>query len=248
MANYGNSASNLEWLTLLRQLRPASRLKLLDFIESIDRRQGNANIFRHTGIGFPKQVLKTISYKISVMDQLLQRKVLNFALLLGNSDRRRLQYTNRMISGWLPTPWKIVREALKLAEPTPNDILYDLGCGDGRVVVQAALGYGCRSIGFELDPKRVQQTQSRINRTGVSEIAEVRQRDMLSISDLDKATIIFLYLPQPAINRIRPVLLNDCLRGTKVISVSTWFYGWPTEKELAIRVGSIKWYIGLWYV
>ena len=152
------------------------------------------------------------------------------------------------ISGWLPTPWKIVTEALKLADVGPDDLVYDLGCGDGRVVVSASAQFGARAIGFDIDPYRVRETRFQIRSNQVAHLAEVRRQDMRDIPNIHEATVVFLYLPQAAVNALRPYLLRRCTPGTRVVSVQTWIYRWPTEKELVVRGKHWKWQIGLWLV
>ena len=152
------------------------------------------------------------------------------------------------ISGWSPTPWKVVTEALKLADVGPDDLVYDLGCGDGRVVVSASAQFGARAIGFDIDRNRVREARSHIRSNQVAHLAEVRRQDMRNIPNIHEATVIFLYLPQPAVNALRPYLLRRCSKGTRVVSVQTWIYHWQTKKELVVRGKYWKWHIGLWLV
>jgi SAM-dependent methyltransferase len=172
-------------------------------------------------------------------------------LTLKDYERRRVYRGTlraKMLSGWAPTPLRVVTEALRLAEITDKDRLYDLGCGDGRVIVRAARMFGAQAIGFDLHPARIRETRARALRFGVGDLVRVRRQDMLSIPDLHRATVVFLYLPQRAVNRLKSILRNRCHPGTKIVSVSTWLHNWKTEKELTIRVNDEKWYIGLWVV
>jgi ribosomal protein L11 methylase PrmA len=153
-----------------------------------------------------------------------------------------------MLSGWAPTPPQVVTEALRLADLTANDILFDLGCGDGRVVVRAAKMFGATAIGFDIHPQRIQQSRGRARRFGVGDLVRVRRQDMLSIPDLDRATVVYLYLPQRTVNRLKPMLRKRCQEGARIVSVSTWLFNWKTEKELTMRVNGRRWYIGLWIV
>lgn len=155
---------------------------------------------------------------------------------------------NKSISGWLPSPLPIVTAALRLADVAEGDVVYDLGCGDGRVVVRAARMFGARSVGFDIDPKRIRESRARISRRGVQHLAAVRRHDLLSIPDLQRATVVFLYLPQAAVNRLKPILRNRCQPGTRIVSVGAWLYYWKTKKELMLRGKKWKWYIGVWQV
>jgi ribosomal protein L11 methylase PrmA len=155
---------------------------------------------------------------------------------------------NLQISGWQPTPYRIVREALRLAETRPVDLLFDLGCGDGRVVTWAARFFGTAAVGFDLDPWLLSVARDRIMRLGLGHLARVRRQSMLSIPDLERATIIFLFLPQTAVNRLKPILANRCHPGTRIVSVSTAFLNWEPDKELVVRGVQARWWIGLWYL
>jgi SAM-dependent methyltransferase len=152
------------------------------------------------------------------------------------------------VSGWQPTPPKIVFEALRLAEVSPDDIVYDLGCGDGRVIVMAAKLFGARAVGFEIDPALVARARTRIARSGVGHLVHTRRQNMLSIHDLYRATVVFLFLPQPVVSRLRPVILRRCRSGVRVVSVSSWIKNWPPEKELLVRGRYLIWRVGLWCV
>lgn len=152
----------------------------------------------------------------------------------------------KSVSVWAPTPLPIVSAAFKLANVNENDVVYDLGCGDGRVVVRAAKLFGARAVGFDIDPKRIRQTRARIFERRVGHLAEARRRDLLSISDLRSATVVYLNLPQGAMNRLKPRLKKRCQPGTRILSVGAWFNKWQTKKELMWRAKNWKWYIGLW--
>lgn len=154
----------------------------------------------------------------------------------------------KRISGWLPAPLKIISDALRLADVGTDDVVYDLGCGDGRVITRAAKLFGAEAVGVDIDPRRVRQSRWRIQKCCVSHLAEVRRQDLVEVPDLARATVVYLYLPQHAVNRLVSILWNRCRRGTRIVSVSSWLYGWRTEKELTVRLNGIKWYIGLWIV
>jgi SAM-dependent methyltransferase len=152
------------------------------------------------------------------------------------------------ISGWEPTPRWLVTEALKLAEVQPHDLLYDLGCGDGRVVVHAAKWFGARAVGFEINNKLLNVAKERIVRSGLANRARARRQSMLAIPSLHLATVVFLYLPQAAVNRIRPILLGRCSQGARIVSVASVLHNWDPYKELVVRGPRLTWNIGVWYV
>ena len=99
-----------------------------------------------------------------------------------------------------------------------NDVVYDLGCGDGRVLVTAASKYGCRAVGFDLDPRRVQEARERAAAAGVEHLVRVEQRDLFTV-DLRPATVVFLYLNPAANKRLIPQLRTLKL-GARILSHS----------------------------
>jgi SAM-dependent methyltransferase len=160
----------------------------------------------------------------------------------------RSQARGKVLSGWTPTPLRVITDALNLAQVADDDLLYDLGCGDGRVLVRAAKMFGAAAVGFDIRPRRIQQARSRALRFGVGDLVEVRRKNMLCIPDMHLATVVYLYLPQRAVNQLKPILLQRCRKGTRIVSVSTWLRNWKPQKELTTRVNGQKWPIGLWIV
>jgi SAM-dependent methyltransferase len=130
---------------------------------------------------------------------------------------------------YLPTPQDVVEQMLQLAGVSAEDTVYDLGCGDGRVVVTAAKIYGCRGHGFDIDPLRVRDARRKARRHGVEHLVEIRQEDIFDL-DLQEADVVFLYLlPElnvrliPQLRRLRP--------GARIVS-----HMWDTEGLLPDKV------------
>jgi len=94
---------------------------------------------------------------------------------------------------YVGTPYDVVSRMLKLAAVKKDDVIYDLGCGDGRMIVLAAKKYGCRGVGYEIDPERVAAAQENIRKNGVGDLVEIVQEDLF-ITDLSKADVLSLYL------------------------------------------------------
>src|SRR5215467_13399799 len=92
------------------------------------------------------------------------------------------------VSGWSPTPIAVVTEALRLAELGSGDLLFDLGCGDGRVVVRAAKMAGARAIGVDIDRSLLRSTRQRIERAGVGDHVRIRRQNLLAIPDIRRAS------------------------------------------------------------
>ncbi|HON91964.1 MAG: methyltransferase domain-containing protein [Phycisphaerae bacterium] len=108
------------------------------------------------------------------------------------------------------TPQDVVDRMLKMARLTPNDVVCDLGCGDGRILVTAARRYGCRAVGYDLDPLRIAETRENASRQRVSHLVTVAQKDVLSV-DLEGVSVVTIYMGSeintqliPQLSRLRP--------------------------------------------
>ncbi len=130
---------------------------------------------------------------------------------------------------FVPTPPEIVEKMLQIAEVTSDDRVYDLGSGDGRIVIMAAQKFGARAIGIELDPKLVEESQKKIADLGLGKRAQIIQGNMFE-SDFRPATVVTLYLLTVVNERLRPVLEKQLRPGTRVVSHDFEMPGWKAEK------------------
>ena len=106
---------------------------------------------------------------------------------------------------------------LKIAKVGPKDVVYDLGSGDGRIVIAAAKRHGARAVGVDIDPARVKEARENARKAGVAARAEFREADLFQV-DLSPATVVTLYL-LPSINlKLRPKLLAELKPGTRIVS------------------------------
>lgn len=130
---------------------------------------------------------------------------------------------------FIPTPDDAIAAAIALAQPTPTDVLYDLGCGDGRLLIRAAQQYGVRGVGIDIDPEQIATARSKAATATVSQLVAFRQGNLYD-TDFADATIVFLYL-LPHLNlRLRPRLWQLLQPGTRVISHQFDMGDWqPTE-------------------
>ena len=118
---------------------------------------------------------------------------------------------------YVPTPQEVVDRMLELAQVKKGDVLYDLGSGDGRIVVTAAKKYGVRAIGFEIDPERIKESTENIKKAGVGHLVEIRHQDIRSV-DLSPASVLTMYL-LPEVNlMIRPNIWKQMKPGSRVVS------------------------------
>jgi len=117
---------------------------------------------------------------------------------------------------FVPTPQEVVDMMLHLARIKPGDVVYDLGCGDGRVVVTVAKRYGCRAVGYDIDPDRVRESRKNVRENKVERLARIEQRDIFTL-DLSGADVVFLYL-LPELNvRLIPQL-EKLKPGARIVS------------------------------
>ena len=118
---------------------------------------------------------------------------------------------------YIRTPTGIVDTMLSLANVSANDVVYDLGSGDGRIPITAAKKYGARAVGIEIKPELVEKARANARKAGVSDLVEFRQGDLFK-ADISDATVVTLYLV-PALNlKVRPKLFHELSPGTRVVS------------------------------
>uniref|UniRef100_A0A832M3B3 Class I SAM-dependent methyltransferase n=1 Tax=Oscillatoriales cyanobacterium SpSt-402 TaxID=2282168 RepID=A0A832M3B3_9CYAN len=135
---------------------------------------------------------------------------------------------------YVPTPQAVVDEMLRLANVKKTDRLYDLGSGDGRIVITAAKQYGISGVGVDIDPRRVQEANENAKQAGVNDRVEFRQQDLFQ-TDLREATVVTLYL-LPQINlRLRPKLLSELKPGTRIVSHAFDMGNWKPEKVVQVN-------------
>ncbi len=132
-------------------------------------------------------------------------------------------------AGWSPTPVENVRKMLSLAEVGPDDVVYDLGCGDGRIVVIAVKEFGARAVGIEADPLRFLWSYMRIKLSGLGEKAKIIWGNFFN-HNLSEATVITVFLSSKANNKLKEKLERELDVGTRIISYYWTFDGWKTIK------------------
>jgi len=144
------------------------------------------------------------------------------------------QRDERSFAPFVVTPPDVVEELLKLAEVRQTDVVYDLGSGDGRIVIAAARLYGARGVGFELDPDLVRRARDDARRAGVGGLVEFYVQDVLTV-DLTGATVVTIYLSREANLKLRPRLLSQLRPGSRVISHEFDMGDWQPSRILRFR-------------
>ena len=129
-----------------------------------------------------------------------------------------------------PTPHHVVTEMLKLAQVGANDVVYDLGCGDGRIVIAAAKQLGARGVCVDIDPRRIAESRANAQRSGVAERIVFLNQDLFE-TDIRGATVVTLFL-WPSVNlKLRPKLWRDLKPGTRVVSYVHSMGDWPPHES-----------------
>jgi SAM-dependent methyltransferase len=124
----------------------------------------------------------------------------------------------------------VVDGMLKLARTQKSDIVYDLGCGDGRIVIAAAKDYGARGVGIDINPELIQEARENARKAHVEALAKFEVNDLFD-ADIHNATVVALYL-LPNVNlRLRPKLLRELKPGTRVVSHNWGMGDWKPDKE-----------------
>ena len=148
---------------------------------------------------------------------------------------------------YVQTPHEVVAQMLRLAGVGRNDVVYDLGSGDGRLVIAAARDFGARGVGVEIDPRLVAQSVESARRAGVGDRVTFREHDLFQ-TDLADATVVTLYL-SPALNlRLRPKLLRELRTGARIVSHDFDMGDWPPARALRIDVRDRASQVYLWVV
>ncbi len=133
------------------------------------------------------------------------------------------------LAPFVPTPQDVVDRMLELAEVSENDVVYDLGCGDGRIVIRAAERYGARGVGIDIDPQRVAESRANAERAGVSHLVEFIQQDALQV-DVSDATVVTLYLLSSSNIKIRPILTSQLAPGARIVSHAFSMGNWEADQ------------------
>lgn len=139
---------------------------------------------------------------------------------------------------YVPTPQEVVDRMLKVADVGADDVVYDLGSGDGRFVITAAKKYGARGVGIEIDPKRIEEAQANAREAGVTDLVEFRQGDLFK-ADISEATVVTLYL-LPSVNvKLRPKLFEELSPATPVVSHDFDMGDWEPERTIEMNGDTI---------
>jgi SAM-dependent methyltransferase len=134
---------------------------------------------------------------------------------------------------YVPTSDAVVTAMLKLADVKRGDVVYDLGCGDGRIVITAAKRHGTRGVGIDIDPERIAESRRNAQAAGVERRVEFRVQNLFD-AEIGDASVVTLYLLPDVNRRLMPKLLSDLKPGTRVVSHAFDMGDWPPERVVEV--------------
>lgn len=137
-----------------------------------------------------------------------------------------------------PSPRPVVREMLELAKVGPQDVVYDLGSGDGRIPIMAAEVFGARGVGIDIDPKRIAEAEANAREAGVTDRVSFRNEDLFE-ADFSDATVVTLFLSPDVNLRLKPILLRQLKPGTRVVSYWHDMGDWEPERTVPTERANI---------
>lgn len=141
-----------------------------------------------------------------------------------------LSFAQQTLAPYVPTAHDVVDRMLELAQVTKDDVVYDLGCGDGRIVIAAAKQYGARGVGVDIDPKRIEESIANANAAGVERLVEFRLQDAMTV-DVSPATVVSLYLLSSSNAKLRPILTRQLRPGARIVTHAfSMGPSWPANK------------------
>jgi uncharacterized protein (TIGR03000 family) len=148
---------------------------------------------------------------------------------------------------FVPTPQPVVDKMLELAEVKKDDVVYDLGCGNGIIVVTAAKKYGCKAVGFDIDPERIKESKENVAKNNVGDLVTIKQEDIFTL-DLSPASVVTLYL-LPDLNVKLIPQLEKLKPGSRIVSHDFDMRGVKPDKEIKVDVpGDREHTVYLWTV
>jgi SAM-dependent methyltransferase len=133
------------------------------------------------------------------------------------------------LAPYVPSPQFIVEKMLELAQVTSKDMVFDLGCGDGRIVITAAQKYGAHGVGIDIDPDRIRDSEANAKAAGVQSLVSFKLEDAMK-ADVSSATVVTLYLLTSSNEALRPILTRQLKPGARIVSHSFGMGDWLPQK------------------
>ncbi len=167
--------------------------------------------------------------RTAILNSYVVSAILSVTIVAGQSAKPAVQPD----VPYVPTTEKAVEEMLKLADVKKSDVVYDLGCGDGRIVIAAAKNYGARGVGIDINPERIKEAQKNAKDAGVEHLVRFEEDDLFK-ADIRSATVVTLFLLSHINLKLRPKLLMELKPGTRIVSNTFNMGDWKPEKEVTV--------------
>ncbi|MBI2297289.1 MAG: class I SAM-dependent methyltransferase [Betaproteobacteria bacterium] len=146
-----------------------------------------------------------------------------------------------------PTPMDVVQVMLRLAGVNPGDVVFDLGCGDGRIVIAAARQFNARGVCVDIDPQRIAESREYARQAGVTDRIVFLNQDLFA-TDAGDATVVMLFLSTDFNRALRPKLLRELKPGTRIVSHWHDMGDWKPQETVRIESGGVERFVYLWTV
>jgi tRNA A58 N-methylase Trm61 len=148
---------------------------------------------------------------------------------------------------YVPTDESVVMKMLEMAKVTKNDLVYDLGSGDGRIVITAAQRFGARGVGIDIDPDRIKEAEENARRAGVTDRVRFILGDIFT-ADIKTATVVTMYLLPDVNLKLRPKLLSELKPGTRLVSHNYDMGDWQPAQHAVVKVGPTDHQVYFWVI
>jgi SAM-dependent methyltransferase len=133
------------------------------------------------------------------------------------------------LAPYVPTPAEVVDRMLQLGQVGKNDVIYDLGCGDGRIPIAAAKRFGTRGVGVDIDPQRIAEANANAKKEGVTHLVTFKLQDAMA-TDVSEASVVTLYLLSASNLKLRPILTKQLKAGARIVSHAFSMGDWQPDK------------------
>jgi SAM-dependent methyltransferase len=172
--------------------------------------------------------------------------VLFACIVLASAAGVSVSAPQQSLAPYVPTPQPVVEKMLELAQVNSQDVVYDLGCGDGRIVITAAKRYGAHAVGVDIDPERIRESVANAKAAGVEKLVTFRLEDAMKV-DVSPATVVTLYLLSSSNAALRPILTKQLKPGARIVSHAFSMGDWqPLKTERIADESGFSRTIYLW--
>jgi uncharacterized protein (TIGR03000 family) len=177
----------------------------------------------------------TIKWRPNNYTEITRTRLVRFkAGMTSVIDLNKEDPNDRAKIRFVPTPDDIVNKMIELAGVTSSDVVYEPGCGDGRITIAAVRAGAKRGVGIDIDPARIAESRANVKTAGLEHRIEIRQGDALDIKDLGEASVVFLYMGDEFDMLLRPHLWRQLKVGTRIVSHRFKMGDWEPDKTISV--------------